>query len=553
MLNFKLRKGEIATLLTLGLILVGTLITLGTSFFVSNKKTNLASNSKAATGIFHRCSLDNPIYKKGGYYICNGQFYYYSNCTKDVSEGVGTYCKNMNLSTSSPTIPATPTGCINNIPSLYECKDAFNDKPVTYSSATKKCCLAGNTNPTSTISTPPTSSPEGCGSGGAYPCDPAQGYNTKSCPKANLEFACCVKDNKLCNGEPRYRWYGCTGQPCGNTKINNSYGQLFGCPAGINASNTSPESGICESQLPPTKAPAPTSPPSGYEGGSCEGLYKEDGMWKGTCINNNLTCDYKTGKCIKYTPPTVIPAAGGTNCTDADYTILANDYCGADSYCGPQQRKYKKSANNTCIPTSQTNSEFKCKNDNFCNSNPLDNVPVPTLNTSAVQCTNQECPSPNKGILYSYKCASIPQTINGATQCPSYNFYAGEKCESLLNNVNLNNIKDKYCNASYTSSEAKRNVLVSYIINQIGTLDIDPSNPVATFTISNNYGLRLYSQSITIGEDSFPINKNTTLKTGSNILKWTFQYKPSNSTIPKTLNGSANVIDGTANINFDIK
>ena len=39
--------GEIATLLTLGLVLVGTLITLGTSLLVNNKK-NLASNPKAA-------------------------------------------------------------------------------------------------------------------------------------------------------------------------------------------------------------------------------------------------------------------------------------------------------------------------------------------------------------------------------------------------------------------------------------------------------------------------------------------------------------------------
>jgi hypothetical protein len=45
----KNKKGEIATLLTLGLVVVGTLITLGTSLFVSNKKTNLASNSRAGT------------------------------------------------------------------------------------------------------------------------------------------------------------------------------------------------------------------------------------------------------------------------------------------------------------------------------------------------------------------------------------------------------------------------------------------------------------------------------------------------------------------------
>lgn len=44
----KNRKGSIAAFLTLGLVVVGTLITLGTSLFVSNKNSNLASNSRAA-------------------------------------------------------------------------------------------------------------------------------------------------------------------------------------------------------------------------------------------------------------------------------------------------------------------------------------------------------------------------------------------------------------------------------------------------------------------------------------------------------------------------
>jgi len=43
------KQGEIATLLTLGLVIVGTVITLGASLFISNKKANLALNSKAET------------------------------------------------------------------------------------------------------------------------------------------------------------------------------------------------------------------------------------------------------------------------------------------------------------------------------------------------------------------------------------------------------------------------------------------------------------------------------------------------------------------------
>lgn len=44
----KNKKGEIAALLTLGLVIIGTLITLGTSFFV-NKTKNIASNPRAAS------------------------------------------------------------------------------------------------------------------------------------------------------------------------------------------------------------------------------------------------------------------------------------------------------------------------------------------------------------------------------------------------------------------------------------------------------------------------------------------------------------------------
>lgn len=44
----KNHKGVVATLLTLGLVVLATAITLGSSLFVSNQKTNLASNSRAS-------------------------------------------------------------------------------------------------------------------------------------------------------------------------------------------------------------------------------------------------------------------------------------------------------------------------------------------------------------------------------------------------------------------------------------------------------------------------------------------------------------------------
>lgn len=92
------------------------------------------------------------------------------------------------------------------------------------------------------------------GSGNRFECDPSAGYNTAVCTESNMEFACCVQDTRCPSGEARYRWYGCTGQPCQNTKIGNAIGHLVACPYGVDKSNQE----SCESALPPT----PTFPPA---------------------------------------------------------------------------------------------------------------------------------------------------------------------------------------------------------------------------------------------------------------------------------------------------
>ena len=56
---------------------------------------------------------------------------------------------------------------------------------------------------------------------------------------------------------------------------------------------------------------------------------------------------------------------GGTitgNCTDTDY-ILDNQTCGANGWCGPKQKKYTKTSNNTC-----NGAVSKCINDSSCGS-----------------------------------------------------------------------------------------------------------------------------------------------------------------------------------------
>jgi len=104
MLNFKSKKGEIATLLTLGLVVVGTLITLGTSLFVNNKK-NLASNPKAADCIARKC-LNNssiPYWDKGG------TAYSKEGCWPADALGYGKICGVGNGGITNTPIPKPPT------------------------------------------------------------------------------------------------------------------------------------------------------------------------------------------------------------------------------------------------------------------------------------------------------------------------------------------------------------------------------------------------------------------------------------------------------------
>ena len=83
----KNKKGEIATLLTLGLVLVGSLITLGTSLFVNSRKTNLASNSRAASNCQRMYCANDP--KNYFYYLPgNGGKYFAKTddtCSKEVN------------------------------------------------------------------------------------------------------------------------------------------------------------------------------------------------------------------------------------------------------------------------------------------------------------------------------------------------------------------------------------------------------------------------------------------------------------------------------------
>src|SRR3990167_833111 len=181
----KNHKGEIATLLTLGLVLIGGLVTLATSFIV-NRQNNLASNPRAG--------LSCP---SGSGSFCRTNI---SSCSSIGQIDVGAQC-----------IVGTKEGI---------------------------CCKpSSSSSPTSTPKPSSTSTSSGYGSGEKYGPEDGDGFNLKVCSN-ELPFACCVQDQFQCAGDDRFRWYGCTGQPCGNTKINqsNGPGKLVPCKYGVGPS-----------------------------------------------------------------------------------------------------------------------------------------------------------------------------------------------------------------------------------------------------------------------------------------------------------------------------
>src|SRR3989344_5049848 len=226
----KNHKGEIATLLTLGLVLIGGLVTLATSFFV-NRQNNLASNPRAGgpTG--------NCKYAPAQFTDCSVACGGYGRCIKCSS---GFYrC----VGTTDDSITSTPR--------------------------------------------PPTNTPTPvkAGSGNQWPRDASVGYDEKGilCPNANLEYACCVQYNDQCGqGKHSYTWYGCTGQPCGNTKISqsNGPGQLVACiPNGITTKGANKPCAVAST-------PTPVSTTN-----FCEQRNSISSTYSYKCQNTSSSCD----------------------------------------------------------------------------------------------------------------------------------------------------------------------------------------------------------------------------------------------------------------------
>jgi len=182
------KKGEIVTLLTLGLVVIGAIITIGSSFFV-NKKKNIASNPRASMP----CEVNQShcLLECGSYSLCS------SSCAKQYNvpdEGTADrICISGPTSTPKPVVPTNtppiPTsssdGCF--YPNSRECQDDCSGSCSICTGGRYKCVTK------IVIPTPTKSSTSNC----PYTCEKyecSSGYihvTNYSC--SGFDTVCCQK------------------------------------------------------------------------------------------------------------------------------------------------------------------------------------------------------------------------------------------------------------------------------------------------------------------------------------------------------------------------
>jgi len=170
----KNKKGEIATLLTLGLVLVGGIITLASSFFINNQK-NIALNSKADAPKVENCIFAAKEACNNNYLkVCKND----TDCVECANKGGGM--------------------------TRYRCPEKSDDsqffeeqlgEPLQGEEAA--FCDGQNE----------------CGSNGAYDCKLDLGCNYNACKDKGKTraFGCWVKNST--------EFFGCLGSPCSAVKI----------------------------------------------------------------------------------------------------------------------------------------------------------------------------------------------------------------------------------------------------------------------------------------------------------------------------------------------
>ena len=286
------KKGEIATLLTLGLVLIGAVITLGSSFF-TNKQKSISSNPKAS----YTCELPINIASQDCSYG-----YTTVGCQSGYAE-----CKPAPTVKHSPTKPPTstcPYTC-----TKYNCSSGYvHNTSYSCSGFDMVCCQKSLVRPTKTPT--PTKSPTPSSDGCYYP-------NPRECLDDNCNGSC----SRCTNG--RYKCVTRTPtvisslQDCGTpiyiARNDCTYGYTtVGC-----------KSGTAKCKFKPISVPTPTKTANDLFNESCR---CENGVWNGG------GCDsWQRGKtCL----PTGLAQCktNSQQCTGASDTSCCSGYCVPSPY-----------------------------------------------------------------------------------------------------------------------------------------------------------------------------------------------------------------------------
>ncbi len=584
------KKAEVATLLTLGLVVVGAVMTIVASVFTNNQK-NLASKPRADS------SESKTRYGSANctcYQICGGHGQYISN-SQSVSGGVRICkCKADAPSSLCPinyqSLPNTPTdppsGSLGKCDSNYGTYSDLSMCEIVCGVGSCKRCLLGSTSKWQCNVTTPNQ---------ISACKKTRTYSTK----VNCMYE-CSNNCTACSFQGAIRW------ECGG-----------GGPQELNPT--------------PTPQPSPETPPR-------EGCQNFDSSYKcsekcpGTCLDS----DGKSGGKWCCPSPKETPPEGCTNpiynlgiptcsrgggvltddkkwcCPRAEVDLCkknegegaycelsrdcnyssnnqeANNYCKlsrASNYvcCKPSNASAGggngsgSGAAASCIPVEcpqgKTGRYYKKEQTNYygnfyyyeniedCNNTrnfspyELDMIndpeickpaATPTLKASS-QCTPRECASPHKGIFYSYKCEGVVQ--NNECSKEDIKFYSGNSCAYLRNEKSVEEMEANYCNAKYVSIYAKRTVNVSYHFSKQGAVSINPNQPTVHFWLYNGIsgGLSPNPKIPDTHINNFPLTGNTTVITGSNVVCFGLEFFDSENH-RKTLSGCSNVVDGNVNL-----
>lgn len=342
----KNHKGVIATFLTLGLVIVGTLITLGTSLFVSNKKTNLASNSRAATV--------NCIYDTVN--LCRGECRDTTICLK--CRNTKYRCRGTTDDSAVPTSASTNTSTT----TPYNCSDHGGGTAYQGVGCYDLCAKKGAKYISNSQGVGTDSKKYCCCGGGISGVD---GYPTDdSCwlvkclgGKADkVKYASSLKKSSMplssCSGGSPYSGGGW--MIIGEKKASNTV-KTFDCQGGnVEITKMPTPRPTIKMTLTPTPKPTikitltPTPKPinQGNIRELCKELKRDAGLWMGSC-NGKLVCDPRTGRCIAN------KSGIGAACQ-----LRLNFKCSSAGYANSTQTfNYYKSTSTTC---KYTNLAGKC-------------------------------------------------------------------------------------------------------------------------------------------------------------------------------------------------